>query len=78
MKAMRGLTNSFALDGHAITVRVRRLRFGAPEVYAAQCTCGWRGEERLGRTADRIAKRDGAIHFDQSRVTQTSRSGASQ
>ena len=34
---------------HAITIRDLRLRYGAPEVFAAQCSCGWLGEERRSR-----------------------------
>ena len=69
---MRGRTNSSAVDGHTITIRDLRLRFGAPEAFATSCSCGWRGEERRGRTAERIAKRDGAIHVDEWRRTHNS------
>jgi hypothetical protein len=49
---------------HEIKVRDLRLRYGAPEVYAAQCSCGWIGEERRGRTGERNAQWDGRHHVD--------------
>jgi hypothetical protein len=70
---MRRNTNALAADGHTITVKDLRPRFGAPEVFAPSCSCGWRGEEHRGRTAERTAKRDGAIHVDQYRLTHTAR-----
>jgi hypothetical protein len=47
---------------HAIKVRDLRLRYGAPDVFAAQCSCGWVGEERHGRYAQGNAQLDGARH----------------
>jgi hypothetical protein len=45
---------------HAIKIRDLRLRYGAPEVFAAHCSCGWIGEERAGRYAQGNAQLDGA------------------
>ena len=55
-----------AATTHSIRVRDLRLRFGEPERYAAECACGWRGEERMGHAAERTARRDGTEHFDRS------------
>ncbi|HEY3612133.1 MAG TPA: hypothetical protein VGK92_00430 [Gaiellales bacterium] len=49
---------------HSIRVRDRRARFGDPEVYAAECTCGWVSEPHSGRLADRSARRDGLAHME--------------
>jgi hypothetical protein len=53
---------------HEIRVRDLRLRYGAPEVFAAQCACGWLGEERRGRSGERNAHWDGRHHVDNERV----------
>ena len=47
---------------HVIKLRDLRRRFGEPEAVAAQCSCGWKGETRHGRTADRDARWDGRRH----------------
>lgn len=49
---------------HAIKIRDLRLRFDAPEVFAAQCSCGWLGEERRSRAGERTALQDGRHHID--------------
>jgi hypothetical protein len=49
---------------HEIRIRDVRLRFDAPEVFAAQCSCGWRGEERRGRAGERTALQDGRRHVE--------------
>jgi hypothetical protein len=49
---------------HEIRVRDLRLRFDAPEVFGAQCACGWHGEERRGRVGERTALQDGRHHVD--------------
>ena len=49
---------------HAIKIRDLRLRYGAPEVFAAQCSCGWLGEERRSRSGERTALQDGRRHID--------------
>jgi hypothetical protein len=51
-------------ERHETTIRDLRLRFGAPEVFAAQCSCGWRGAERRGRAGERTALQDGRHHVD--------------
>lgn len=54
---------------HVITIRDLRLRFGAPEVFAAACSCGWLGPERgeLPRP-EHLAVWDGKRHvYDQAR-----------
>jgi hypothetical protein len=33
---------------HEFRVRDRRARFGDPEVYAAECSCGWVSERTVG------------------------------
>jgi hypothetical protein len=52
---------------HAVTVRDLRVRFGAPEIYAAFCSCGWKGAERRADNALRAATRDGKRHQDEMR-----------
>ena len=47
---------------HAIKVRDLRLRYGAPDVFAAHCSCGWIGGERRGDYAQGDAQLDGARH----------------
>jgi hypothetical protein len=49
---------------HTIRIRDLRVRFGDPEVYAAECSCGWRGSDQSSSTAQRAARRDGAKHLD--------------
>jgi anti-anti-sigma factor len=58
---------SFRGDDHSTHVRDQRSRFGDPDARAAQCSCGWQGETRTGRTAERVARRDGMEHVDQRR-----------
>ena len=59
---------SFRPGQHSIQVRDLRLRFGDPEAYAAQCSCGWLGETRA---AERPARRDGTQHVDRERLAPT-------
>lgn len=49
---------------HVINIRDLRLRFGDPELHAAECSCGWRGEAYTGRTAERSARREATLHID--------------
>jgi hypothetical protein len=49
---------------HTIQIRDPRSRFGEPEVYVAECSCGWRGEERITGYAARSARRDGSRHLE--------------
>jgi hypothetical protein len=53
-------------DQHAIRIRDLRLRIGAPDVYAAHCSCGWMGDERRGRAGMRAAVKDGRAHLAES------------
>ena len=59
---------SFQPGEHSIQVRDLRLRFGDPEAYAAQCSCGWLGETRA---TERPARRDGTRHFERERIAPT-------
>ena len=59
---------------HVTRVRDLRARFGDPEGYVAECSCGWKGEQRTGPLAMRSARRDGVEHAD-ARVARP-RSGA--
>jgi anti-anti-sigma factor len=52
---------------HVIHVRDLRLRFGDPELRAAECSCGWSGEAHSGRTAERSARREATLHVDSER-----------
>jgi anti-anti-sigma factor len=49
---------------HVINIRDLRLRFGDPDLHAAECSCGWRGESHVGRTAERSARREATLHID--------------
>lgn len=57
-----------AVDGiapaHETRVRDLRLRFGDPETYVAECSCGWVSQQHTGRLADRAARREGLAHVD--------------
>ena len=48
---------------HGIRIKDLRLRVGAPDVYAAHCSCGWMGDERRGQVGMRAAVRDGRAHL---------------
>ena len=52
---------------HTIKIRDLRTRFGEPEVYAAECSCGWTGEPQRGSGAERTARREGIVHVDERR-----------
>jgi len=54
---------------HSVKVRDLRARFGEPDAFAAQCSCGWTGERREGLTAAREARRDGRVHAESARGT---------
>ncbi|HET6173707.1 MAG TPA: STAS domain-containing protein [Gaiellales bacterium] len=49
---------------HEIHIRDLRLRFGDPELRAAECSCGWVGGTHTGRTAERSARREATLHVD--------------
>jgi anti-sigma B factor antagonist len=60
------------LQEHSVTIRDLRARFGDPEAFRAECSCGWLGEVRTDqRTAGRTARRDGAVHVDEERLVPT-------
>jgi hypothetical protein len=63
-------------NAHEITIRDLRARFGDPDVFAAQCSCGWSGEQREGHAGHRSAVRDGALHVEGSRPARNPRPGA--
>jgi hypothetical protein len=50
-------------SAHVIRVRDLRERFGDAEVYAAECSCGWRSEPHSDINAERTARRDGTNHI---------------
>ena len=52
---------------HAIRLRDLRTRFGEPESWVAECTCGWHGQTHGGLHPDRAASRDGMRHCDDAR-----------
>jgi hypothetical protein len=58
---------------HTIKIRDLRARFGEPEVYAAECTCGWTGDRRSGAGAERAARREGIVHTDAERLASQPR-----
>jgi hypothetical protein len=55
------------LAGHETRIRDLRSRFGDPEQFAAECSCGWRGEPRGGANGGRRARRDATEHVDRAR-----------
>ena len=52
---------------HVVRVRDLRARFGEPEAFAAECSCGWKGERRDSITAAREARIDGRAHSESER-----------
>jgi anti-anti-sigma factor len=68
------LEDAFANAVHDTRVRDLRARFGEPDRFRAECSCGWRGEERTGLMALRGAKNDARDH-GHTRPSRT-RSGA--
>jgi hypothetical protein len=55
---------------HLMRIRDLRLRVDAPEIYAAQCSCGWRGEEHRGRVGERLARQEGREHTERERLAR--------
>ena len=49
---------------HVTRLRDLRARFGDPEGFVAECSCGWRGEPRSGSMAMRTARHDAVEHAD--------------
>jgi hypothetical protein len=71
-RGVSGVTSVRDVVVHEIKVRDMRLRYGAPEVFAAQCSCGWIGEERRGRSGERAALMDGSRHCESFHPSQAS------
>jgi anti-sigma B factor antagonist len=67
----RAALASLRTGEHSIVVRDLRLRFGHTESYAAECSCGWKGQTHTGwQSAAREARRDGVVHVDEQRAGQ--------
>jgi anti-anti-sigma factor len=56
------LNQALASIEHAVRIRDLRARFGDPDAFAAECTCGWKGELRTGVLAMRRARGDANDH----------------
>lgn len=56
------LNQALARVEHTVRIRDMRERFGDPEAFAAECSCGWQGEPRRGTLAKRTARSDGNTH----------------
>jgi hypothetical protein len=56
------LEDALASLQHAVRVRDLRARFGDPDAFAAECSCGWRGQEHTGVLARKRAKADAIVH----------------
>jgi hypothetical protein len=55
---------------HLVKIRDLRLRVDAPEMYAAHCSCGWRGDEHRGHVGERLARREGREHAEKERLAR--------
>jgi hypothetical protein len=55
---------------HLVKIRDLRLRVDAPEMYAAHCSCGWRGDEHRGHAGERLARREGREHAEAERLAR--------
>lgn len=49
---------------HVVRIKDRRASFGDPEIYAAECSCGWYDEEREGMSGRRTAKVQARQHIE--------------
>jgi anti-anti-sigma factor len=47
---------------HVVRVRDLRTRYGDPDAFAGECSCGWRGEIHNGLLARKRAKADATAH----------------
>jgi hypothetical protein len=70
-------TRSSQDEDHEIRIRDLRQRFGEPEAWAAECSCGWRGPEHGGRFAGREARPDRVNHRNEAHVENSTTSGLS-
>jgi hypothetical protein len=57
-----GRDSTTSLARHSVRLRDLRARFGDPDSFAAECSCGWRGMEHTGGLARKHAKADGIEH----------------
>jgi hypothetical protein len=57
-----GLHGGGGMGPHEYRIRDLRERFGASEVFAASCACGWLGPEQTGREGERRALEDWRRH----------------
>jgi hypothetical protein len=55
---------------HLVKIRDLRLRVDAPEMYAAHCSCGWKGDEHRGHAGERLARREGRDHAESERLAR--------
>ena len=55
-----------ALDAskHVTQIRDLRVRFGDDERFAAECSCGWRGDQHTGERALRASRAEARAHAD--------------
>jgi hypothetical protein len=60
------------MPDHTIRLRDLRKRFGEPEAWVAECTCGWHGDAHDGVNADRSAGRDGIRHGERANAADPS------
>jgi anti-anti-sigma factor len=58
------LEDALAGSEHVTQIRDLRVRFGDDERYAAECSCGWSGEQRIGARALRTSRADARTHAD--------------
>jgi len=49
---------------HVVRIRDLRARFGDPESFAAECSCGWSGEPHSGENAKRGVRHEARLHTD--------------
>jgi hypothetical protein len=54
-----------AQRAHSITVTAESARFGDPDIFTAQCACGWQGGSFAAAVGARIARRQAARHIDE-------------
>ena len=58
------LEAALAGSEHVTQIRDLRVRFGDDERFVAECSCGWRGEQRTGERALRTSRADARAHAD--------------
>ena len=64
---------SAAPGEHTLKIRDLRLRVDAPELYVAQCSCGWQGEEHRGAMGARSARQEGRRHAEAERMARNAK-----